>query len=398
MNIENIVSTEFHQVDATTPASKLAGLFDDPTVKAAVVTEDGEYRGLVTRRQLASSHRSPEQKVASLVWHVPQVESTTNVREVARLMVGSQSMVLPVMDGESLAGVVTAAALIEMVRPYLDVATVEDVYSSDLLTIPPDETLGAVLNTLRENRITHLPVVEDDSLVGIVSLHDVIDFTTRRVERSRGGKSGREASGEAHGGFGAREGELDRMLDLPVRDVMSDVVDTARPDESLDDVVHRMLDKDVSSLVVVDPESEDPLGIVTKTDVLRSLTWSARGRRAVTIAGMDLMEDISYEQVVDMVEELAAKYSKMSLLEAKVHLHEHDETFRGTSLILARIRLYTDRGHFIASGEGYGARHAIHLARNALERQILEGKTYGRSKKPPADDVREKLYGWWLSG
>jgi hypothetical protein len=159
-----------------------------------------------------------------------------------------------------------------------------------------------------------------------------------------------------------------------------------------------MLEQDVSSLVVVGPDAGAPDGIVTKTDVLRSLTWSARGRRAVNVVGMDLLDDVSYEEIVDMIEDLVAKYGRMSLLEAKVHLHEHDETFRGTPLILARIRLYTDRGHFIASGEGYGARHAIHLARNALERQILEGKTYGRSKKPPEDEVREKLYGWWLSG
>jgi CBS domain-containing protein len=398
MNIENVVTGEYQQIDANATVSKLSGAFEDPTVKAIVVTEDGEYRGLVTRRQLATSHRSPDQKVASLVWHVPRVDPTADVREVARLMVGGQTMVLPVIEGDDLVGVVTAENLIELVRPYLDVATVSDVYSSDLVTVPPDETLGSVLNTLRENRITHLPVVEGDSLAGIVSLHDVIDFSTRAVERSSGGTSGLESSGRAHGGFGAREGEIDRLLDLPVRDVMSTTVDTATPEESLDEVVQRMLEQDVSSLVVVDPDAGAPDGIVTKTDVLRSLTWSARGRRAVNVVGMDLLDDVSYEEIVDMIEDLVAKYGRMSLLEAKVHLHEHDETFRGTPLILARIRLYTDRGHFIASGEGYGARHAIHLARNALERQILEGKTYGRSKKPPEDEVREKLYGWWLSG
>lgn len=88
----------------------------------------------------------------------------------------------------------------------------------------------------------------------------------------------------------------------------------------------------------------------------------------------------------------------MNVLNAKVHLHEHDETFRGMPLLLARIRLYTDKGHFIASSEGFGASHALHLARNALERKILEGKTYGKSKKHPEEEYWERMYGCWLTG
>ena len=71
---------------------------------------------------------------------------------------------------------------------------------------------------------------------------------------------------------------------------------------------------------------------------------------------------------------------------------------RGVPLIYARIRLFTDKGLFIAEDEGYGARHALHMARNALERQILEGKEYGRSKKHPDEEYWDRLFGWWLSG
>lgn len=87
----------------------------------------------------------------------------------------------------------------------------------------------------------------------------------------------------------------------------------------------------------------------------------------------------------------------MRLLEAKVHFHEHDETLRDVPLLLARIRLYTDKGTFVASGEGYGDRHAASIAFNAIERQILEGKTHGQSKKPSAADEITKMYGWWLN-
>jgi len=97
-----------------------------------------------------------------------------------------------------------------------------------------------------------------------------------------------------------------------------------------------------------------------------------------------------------MVEKFDDRDHGMTILDAKVHLHEHDETRRGRPLLLARVRLHTDRGLYIASGEGYGASHAINEARDVLERQIRDKKTHGRTKKPPDEEFWEKRFGWLL--
>ncbi|MDX1746117.1 MAG: CBS domain-containing protein, partial [Halobacteriales archaeon] len=385
---------------------KLRGAFEDPTLKAVLVTDDDTVEGVITRRQLASSREHPEEKAGSVVWPVSRVSPHTDVREVARLMVGSDAKVLPVVDGDDLVGVVTADAVLDLVRDYLDVITVADVHTADLVTANPDATLGEVLHLLRDERITHLPVVEGADVVGVISLYDVLQFTTRQVTTSQGGQGGGfdahggEGSSSAyrtHGGFGSREGDRTRLLDIPAADVMTTPAVTITPDVELGAAVDRMADHETSSLVVVD-EDDDPIGIVTKTDILESLTWESDSRRGVQINGIDLLDDMTYDGVAAMIDDLAKLYGDMRVLEAKVHLHEHDETLRGVPLILARIRLYTDKGLFIAEDEGYGARHALHLARNALERQILEGKEYGRSKKHPDEEYWNRLFGWWLSG
>ncbi|NNC25051.1 signal transduction protein, partial [Salinisphaera sp. USBA-960] len=81
---------------------------------------------------------------------------------------------------------------------------------------------------LREAGIAHLPVVDGKDLVGMLSLYDVIDFTMRGGSKSQGGSpgsfGGRGRSGSSHGGFGARGGDSDRLLDLPVRNLMSSTV------------------------------------------------------------------------------------------------------------------------------------------------------------------------------
>jgi CBS domain-containing protein len=402
MEIRTIVSTEYEELDASTPVSKLVGVLQDVSVVGVVVTDDG-YRGVVTRRQLTASHYQPNQRVDSLLWHVPRVTPDTDVRDVARLMLDGDSRLLPVFEGDDLLGVVTADDLLEAVLEYLDVATVADVASTDLVTVGPDDTFGQTVHTLRENRFTHLPVVEDDEAVGILSLYDVTRITARAVQKSQGGDAGgvdafggriTASSGRTHGGRGSREGELDRILDLPVRDVMVSPVETVGPEETLQAAVRRMFDAECSSLIVTADGS--PFGIVTKSDVLAALTWETEGSRAVQVTGMDLLDDLTYADVVDLVDGLDGKDDDLTVFDAKLHLHEHDETNRGTPLLLARLRLYTDRGMFTASGEGYGASQAVNEVRDVMERRLRDAKTRGESKKHPDQEFWEKRFGWML--
>jgi len=401
MDISEILSTEFTEFDIGTPLSKVAGAFENQELDAVVVTDGDEYRGVVSRRQLASSSNQPSAKVGSQVQHVPTVERTEDVREVARLMIGSDAKTLPVLDADGrVVGVVTGDAVLEAVRPFLDAVTVEDAYTAELISATPETTIGKALNLLREAGIAHLPVVDEDDLVGMLSLYDVIEFTTRGGTTSQGGSSsdfgGRGGGGQNRGGFGARECDADRLLDLPVRNLMSDAVSTAARSAPLDEVVETMFEREISSLVVTADDTDDPVGIITKTDVIEALTWERDDRNAVQVFGLDLLEGMDYDDVSALIERMTSKYGEMSVIKASIELQEHKEQSRGVPLVLARIRLVTDRGYFTADGEGYGAAHALRLAANAVERQLLKGKTYGQSKKHPDADSQEHLYGWWL--
>lgn len=403
MEITDIVSDEYVEFTPETPVSKLVGTFDDSDVKGVLIRGEG-FEGVVTRRQLATSHRQPDEKLGSLVWHVPRLTPDEDVRKVARLMIESDSQLLPVFEGRELVGVVTADAILRKVTPFLDAATVAEAYSDDLVSVDPASTLGDALNVFRENHITHLPVVESNTAVGILSLYDVTGLTVRAEVQSKGGDAGgtdpfggdiSASTGRSRrGGFGAREGEPARVLDLPVRDVMSTPVRTIPPTETLETAIEKMFEIGGSSLVVT--TDGQPFGIVTKTDILESLTWEVGGNRAVQIYGTDLIDDATYDDIVAMIDTFDDRDHEMTVLDAKIHLHEHDETRRGTPLLLARIRLHTDRGLYIASGEGYGASHALNEVREVLIRQIRDEKTYGRSKKPPNEAFWEKRFGWLL--
>src|SRR6056297_2136471 len=165
MDISEILSTKFTEFDIGTPLSKVAGAFENQELDAVVVTDGDEYRGVVSRRQLASSSNQPSAKVGSQVQHVPTVDRTEDVREVARLMIGSDAKTLPVLDADGrVVGVVTGDAVLEAVRPFLDAVTVEDAYTAELVSATPETTIGKALNMLREAGIAHLPVVDGEDL------------------------------------------------------------------------------------------------------------------------------------------------------------------------------------------------------------------------------------------
>ncbi|MFW5929147.1 MAG: CBS domain-containing protein [Halobacteriota archaeon] len=383
MNVEEVVSTEYEVFEPDARVSKLKGYFQDTHDKAVLVVGDDGYEGVVTRRQLISSHFQPGAKLRSIAVHPPKTNRHEDVREVARLMVETDSKVVPVFEGDGLYGVVTADDLLAHVNSHLEVLDVEDVYTSQLVSVDTETSVGAVINRFREHGISRVPVFERDDLVGIVTLYDLLGFSVRDEDPGKGGGGIGDGTGDGsgdHGGFGPRHGDVDRMLDIPAEDVMNSPVLTVEPEADLDEAVSTMLENDYSCLVVEDGDSA--VGVITKTDVLRSLTWEEEdGGLNVQVTNADLLGTVSREEVSEMVTDVTDKYAEMQVLHAHLHLKRHKEQLRGNNLIHSRLSVYTNKGQFLATGEGYGTRHSIKLARDRLERKILEEKGVKRSDR-----------------
>ncbi|USZ67668.1 CBS domain-containing protein [Halorussus salilacus] len=362
MDISDIATTDYIEIEAESNLGKARSIFEEENPKGIIVMRAGEYEGVLTQKQLLRSHIEDHTKVETLAKSAPKVERTDNVRDVARSLVEGGTKVAPVFEGGELWGVVDEDNILEGVLEHLDTLTVEDIFTENVITVGEDATLGQAINRLREHGISRLPVVDDDGfLTGVVTTHDVVDFATRNEQRITG--------------KGDRAGDLDRMLDLPVYDVMSSPVETTSLGESVRDAVSRMLDSDYAGLVVT-PEDDDRVvgGVLTKTDVLRALSYTEEDVMDVQITNIKLLDTISRADIRESISEISDKYQKMQVRHAHVRFQEHKETLRGTPLIQCAIRLRTNRGQVAGSGEGYGAEQAFSVARDKLERNVLEVK------------------------
>ena len=359
MNISDIAVPEYVEVDIDERLAKVRSIFERENPKGIIVVEDGDYAGVVGEKQLMRSRMEDDTKVSAVMKPAPSVDRHEDVRETARLLVEGDVKIAPVYEGEKLYGIVTVDQILEAVLDSLDAITVGQIATEDVIGIGETESVGRAINRLRENGVSRLPVLDDGDLVGVVTTNDIVEFVVRDQERQ---------------GSGDRAGDIDRMLDIPVYDIMSSPVVTAAHDETAQAVVQRMFDNDVSGLVVTPEGADTVAGMVTKTDVLRALTFTEQDSMDVQITNVDLLDTTSREHIVESIEQVADKYADMHVIHAHVRLHAHKEKLRGTPLIQCQIRLRTNEGQVGGSGEGYGAEHAFHVALDKLERNVLEIK------------------------
>ncbi len=96
------------------------------------------------------------------------------VQALVRHDIGS----LMVMRGDRPAGIITERDILRTTAESageLGTISVSRVMTRDLIVATPDDDLREKMTVMTENRIRHLPVIEDDELVGIVSIGDLLN-------------------------------------------------------------------------------------------------------------------------------------------------------------------------------------------------------------------------------
>ncbi|WP_188069200.1 CBS and ACT domain-containing protein [Brevibacillus brevis] len=125
---------------------------------------------------------------------------------------------------------------------------IEEIMRKKMVTIQPSTTIGEALLLLRANRIRHLPVIENDSLVGIVSDRDLRDALPSRL---------------------LTHDDDDTVLHKPVADIMNQQVITAHPLDFIEDAALQLYEHKIGSLPIV--EGNRLVGLITESDLFSSL-------------------------------------------------------------------------------------------------------------------------------
>jgi CBS domain-containing protein len=126
---------------------------------------------------------------------------------------------------------------------------VREIMVTELVTLHVDEELSLASDIMNLARIRHLPILEGERLVGIISQRDLFRASLASVM-----------------GYGYAE-TRDHLKTVSIRDAMVKNVITVTPDTKIVEAGRMMLDRKFGCLPVV--EDGRLVGMVTETDILR---------------------------------------------------------------------------------------------------------------------------------
>ncbi len=118
-------------------------------------------------------------RIIDLIAHRPvySIEKTASVQAAAEFMSEHNIGALAVMDGSRLAGIVSERDIIQkVIARGLNAAAAEvsSVMTTQLVVARVDESYESCMLKMKRANCRHLPVVDGDRLMGVLSLRDLL--------------------------------------------------------------------------------------------------------------------------------------------------------------------------------------------------------------------------------
>ena len=111
---------------------------------------------------------------------VQTVTQTTPVNQIVNMMYSSKHLGFPVIERDTLVGIITLADLNRTSPIDRDAMQVRDVMTREVITLPPDAPVMDALRIMSMHDIGRIPVVQDGRVLGIVTRTDILKVTELR--------------------------------------------------------------------------------------------------------------------------------------------------------------------------------------------------------------------------
>lgn len=180
-------------------------------------------------------------------------------------------------------------------------ATLEQIMTDAVVSVPPEMSLRDVVELLRGEGISGVPVVSGEDVVGVLSVTDLIEFSAGRTTPDLAPGESVTEEGDFWEGVEewapveeeedpasyfrdlwpdseesvaerwdhASAGSWDRLSEHAVAEIMTRKLCFLPPDATVREAARYMVDRDIHRVLVM--RDAELLGIVTTTDVVRAV-------------------------------------------------------------------------------------------------------------------------------
>lgn len=222
----------------------------------AFVLQGKHYMGVINPYySLIKNNRSNgESLVKHFLYHPPMLTPQDSIERIVGLMMDSRLHYLPVLEGESLLGVISARRLLSKMKGekifQQRISDLLEEKNKALVSVYEDDLVDKVVHLFEEQDVSKLVVIDKSlKLKGILSYHDLVPYLIAPKEK------------QIH---------MDSYGDLKVKTVQQNLVHTLVPSNTLEECLNDIVKREIGSVVIVNKEGF-PVGIITVRDLLFQL-------------------------------------------------------------------------------------------------------------------------------
>jgi signal-transduction protein with cAMP-binding, CBS, and nucleotidyltransferase domain len=374
VELQDLIREDYFVINAEETLSKLFPLIEKlgkDRAHAILVEEDGEIVGVVREKDLIRGRalKNPhETKVKSLLVRTGAIDlkELTAEKVARRFIEDATPFVLVKLNGKN--GVIYINDFIKFIKPNFEKIKVREVMSDDFITVRRFDTIAKALSLMKKTGTDRVIVVDENGkVIGVLTGKDVIDRVISPRKRAR---------------MGDVSGEKEKTLSIMVESIMSSPPICVKAMDSVAEVIDLMAENRISSVVV--EKDGIPEGIVMKRDVLEYyLKLQERKELAVQFILQNVeIDDFDRENILKDIERFLRKYSQyLGNTNVYVYLKKQRIHYRNLPLITAKVKVWSDRGLFMATGESWGIEFALHVVLEKLEREVQKEKELEEERK-----------------
>ncbi len=305
--VREIFETDYPSISHSDIVSKLISLLQNSGSYEALIINNYPPKLVTVRDVLKVTH--PERtSVSKISFRPPSITPSTPVYDASSKLVHNRIRILPVVENESVVGVVRQTKILEKMADCddLKIFLSEDLMVENLVTVSPDSSIGVVRSIMLRNGISHAPLVDQEGkLKGLITAKDLVWYFVKPRESMK---------------IGEKVGKKIKLLEMGIKGLAdSNPLQVTRRTSVLD-VVHEMINRKKSYSLVV--EKHKPVGIITPRDIISLLLeFRPRIQIPVYIVGFKDQDEGLIQSAKRKIERVARRGLKMhpDLQEIAVH-------------------------------------------------------------------------------
>ena len=113
-----------------------------------------------------------------MINEVTTLDSSSLIKDAAKLMDEKDIGCIIITKEQSPVGIITERDFVKRIasKEKSHISPLEEVMSTPLISINPDETVWEAAESMKVNNIHKLPVLQDKNVIGIITTSDLVDI------------------------------------------------------------------------------------------------------------------------------------------------------------------------------------------------------------------------------